>query len=173
MGLRKPASAGDDFASAATGDLTYDQMKQYEQQAGGLSNLQYKVLTARGDHPGETSDLDNLDPAVLAQLDRYTHGAQIAKTNPFAESPVLRAIANPGGVPGLEHLLHAGLTGGIFGASEIGKVAGLGNNMSAATRAAGYGDKINFFDQNKHTSPPSIANITSVLQGYYRGLSGS
>lgn len=146
------------------GSVSYADMQALEQVMGGLDPMQYAVQTGRKEHPGEAGPLDTLSPAVLAQLDRYTHGAQAAKSNPFVGSALSDLT------PGVADLIHGGLMTGVFGLSELGKAAGLGNAMSAVTRASGVGgDNINFFDQTAATSPPSLDNLTSILKGYFRG----
>jgi hypothetical protein len=148
---------------SGAGSVSYDDMRALEEAIGGLTKMQYAVQTGRKEHPGESGVLDALPTPVLAQLDRYTHAAEAAKSNPF-NVPILSEL-----YPGVADLIHGGIMTGVFGASELGKAAGLGKAMSAATRASGLGNDINFFDQTDTTSPPSLDNITSVIKGYFRG----
>jgi len=143
--------------------IPYEDLQAAEGAVGGIEPLMYRTQTARGEHPGETEAVLNaLPPARLAELDRYTHGAKAAESNPFR-------LFNAGPVP-FGDAIHGGITAAVFGASELGKALGLGKAMSAVTRATGAGKDINFFDEDASTSPASLNNVTSILQGYRRGM---
>ena len=92
-----------------------------------------------------------MDPAALAEADRFSQGAKFAEDIP----PALRPLGAIGAAAG-------------FGANELSKAVP-GGQALAAKVAGALGGETSQFDTRGNSSPASFGNVAAGMKGYMAG----